>query len=83
MGSLCPQPIRSVTLEKLSREKDNDILNITGRFLLIYAKYREVLMKSGGLYCGFIYSDIMLDVVLLFRFLLFFDTLANKICIFF
>ena len=44
-GVLFPQPLRSMTLEKLSREEDNDILNITGRFLLKYAKYREVLMK--------------------------------------
>ena len=44
-GVLCPQPLRSMTLEKLSREEDNDILNITGRFLLKYAKYREVLIK--------------------------------------
>ena len=34
-----------MTLEELSREEDNDMLNITGRFLLKYAKYREVLMK--------------------------------------
>ena len=33
-GVLCPQPLRSMTLEKLSREEDNDILNMTGRFLL-------------------------------------------------
>ena len=31
-----------MTLEKLSRVEDNDILNITGRCLLKYAKYREV-----------------------------------------
>ena len=42
---LCPQPIRSMTLEKLSREEDHDILNITGKFLLKYVNYREVLMK--------------------------------------
>ena len=44
-GVLCPQPLRSMTLEKLSREEDNDILSITGGFLLKYAKYGEVLMK--------------------------------------
>ena len=44
-GVLFPQPLRSMTLGKLSREKDNDILNMTGRFLLKYVKYREVLMK--------------------------------------
>ena len=44
-GVFCPQPIRSMTLEELSREEDNDILNITGIFLLKYAKYREFLMK--------------------------------------
>ena len=44
-GVVCPQPVRSMTLEKLSREEDNDVLNTTGRFLLKYAKYREFLMK--------------------------------------
>ena len=34
-----------MTLEKLSREEGNDMLNTTGRFLLKYAKYREFLMK--------------------------------------
>ena len=63
-GVLCPQPLRSMTLVKLSREEDNDILNITGRFLVKYAKYREVLMKSGRLYYHFIILHFMLDVVL-------------------
>ena len=44
-GVLCPQSITCMTLEKLSREEDTDILNTTGRFLLKYAKYREFLMK--------------------------------------
>ena len=44
-GVLCPQSITCMTLEKLSREEDNDILNTTGRLLLKYAKYREFLMK--------------------------------------
>ena len=44
-GVLCPHPIRSMTSEKLSREEDNYTLNITGRFLLKYAKCREILMK--------------------------------------
>ena len=29
-GVFCPQPLRSTTIEKLSREENNDILNITG-----------------------------------------------------
>ena len=44
-GIPCPQPIRCMTLEKLSREEDNDILNTAGIFLLKYAKYREFLTK--------------------------------------
>ena len=44
-GVLCPQSIKSMTLEKLSREEDYHILNITGRFLLKCAKCREVLTK--------------------------------------
>ena len=44
-GVLCPQYITCMTLEKLSRKEDNDILNTTGRFLLKNAKYREFLMK--------------------------------------
>ena len=44
-GVFYPQLIRPMTLEKLSREEDNDILNTTDRFLLKYAKYREILMK--------------------------------------
>ena len=44
-GVLCPQSITCMTLEKLSKEENNDILNTTGRFLLKYAKYREFLMK--------------------------------------
>ena len=45
-GILSPQPIKPMTLEKLSRGEDN-MLNITGRFLLKYAiaTYREVFMK--------------------------------------
>ena len=43
-GVLCPQPIRSMTFKKLSREEENDILNITGRLLLKNAKYRDVLL---------------------------------------
>ena len=49
-GVLCPQPVRSMNLEKLIGEEDNDILTVTGRILLKYAKYREVLMKRRKLY---------------------------------
>ena len=65
-----------MTLEKLSREEDNDILNTTGRFLLKYAKYREFLMKRGRLFYHFI-----ILLVLLFRFLLFLGTFVNKFCV--
>ena len=44
-GVFCPQSIRSMTLEKLSREEDNDILNTTDTFLLKHTKYGEFLMK--------------------------------------
>ena len=49
-GVLCPQSITCMTLEKLSREEDIDILNTNGRFLLKYAEYREFLMNR----CKFI-----------------------------